>query len=377
MTEDALRLAIVTADLRPGHSGVGDYSLSLARALGAQGQEVRLLSLAAEGESGRPLDLACSVDQPWHRRTKALKTCLAALEPDWVFLQLMPQLYHPRGWLGRIGPGLVRALEGQRLAVMVHELHASCILGRDAAPAARRRRQTAASLALLERMQPQAVMTSNALYRDRIASAGLAARVLPLFSHLPAGPEQPGAWLEEALRAVGLKMERERTAFLLAMGRLRADWEPFEALAALAAAARRRRRRPLLLVAGRSGMTAERLDCWRRRLPVMAFLDLGPQPARHLVQLLNLAQVLLTPTRYEILGKSSIAAAALAQGVPVLPSEGDPGSGEQAPPGFEGLFLRPGSDPAALFERRPGSGPFQPQLEGVAARLLTLLRSSA
>ncbi len=369
-------IAIVTADLHAGETGVGDYCLCLGAALAEAGQRVRLAALASPRPGTPDADLECLASQPWSQRMRRLEEALADWRPDWVFLQSMPQLYHPKAWLGRQAAGFAEALAGQRVAVMLHELESSLEAGGD--PAARRRqaRQFRASLALLAALGPGLVVTSNALYRRRLETAGRPAEILPLFSHLPVSAEPPGPWLAAAIAAGGGPAGLEDWALIGMMGRVAEDWRPEACLAEAAAAARRAGRRPLLLLAGHSGVGPVRLSAWRAALPDLPMLDLGPLPAERMVQLLNALSLLVSQTPFALLGKSSIVAAALAQGVPVLAGRGS-AAGEPPLAGWpDALVLAPGVAPDAAFARQPGSGPFDSRRSAVAARLIALLRAA-
>jgi len=362
------RIALLAADLTAGHSGIADHSLQLARALVGEGAEVAPMALAAAAGDAASLALTLPAGLSWSTRMRRLRLRLDSLVPDWVFLQLAPDLYHPRGWLGRLTPGFERALAGRRLAVMVHELGRSHALdGLDPRDPQRRRLVT-----FLRRLRPERVFTTTAAFRQALSDAGLAADLLPLFSHLPVTASPPGPWFDASLADAGLGEPREVYGFIGLFGRVWADWRPEAAIERAAAAARRAGLCPVVLLIGRHGLPATRLESWRRALPEVPLVDLGPRPAGTVSQLLNQLHLLLTPTPFALLGKASTVAAAAAQGLPVQATRGSvPLDGDAA---FAGsLLLPPGADPAPAFARRPGSGPFRRQAAETARLLLAAL----
>ncbi len=373
MTGGEPAIAIVTADLREGLSGVGDYCLRLAAALRERGAATRLAALASPAAGTPGLDLECRAEAPWSARLRLLETALDRWRPGWVFLQVMPDLYHPGALLGRQIAGLAGALAGRRIAVMVHELESSRTPGYDRPARQRRARQAGAVFRLLEALRAEVVVTSNRTYRRRLQAAGFDAQVLPLFSHLPVGPEAAGAWLD---RALGVRGGRAGAALFGVIGRIPADWAPEGAFAACSAAAGSAGLRPVFVFAGHGGPGKARLAVWRAALPDLTLVDLGPLSAPRLVQLLNSLHLLVSQTPYEVLGKSSAVAAALAQGLPVLACQGVADGEAPLPEWPARLILPPGSRPDRALARRPGSGPFEQRLGATAESFLALLRAA-
>ncbi|MEO1193385.1 MAG: hypothetical protein AAFY02_16610 [Pseudomonadota bacterium] len=359
MARSARRIAIVTADLRPGVGGIGDYSLCFAEGLAQAGVTTGLFALAAQGDAEAGLlSLPASLNPAL--RAERASAALLSFQPDCVFLQMAPDLYGPAPL-----PLLAGALQGQRLAVMVHETGALLSDPPEQAGG------DPSFFGALRALQAAMVFTTNPPFQSALAAADLPSQLLPLFSHLPVSARQPGAWLDQAFKEAGLA--REGNWLLIGLfGRVRDDWSAEESLGQISATAAELGRQPLLLIFGQSQLTAARLQTWRDRHPDLCFLTLGSQPAERLVALLNVLHLLLTPTPLAYLGKASTAAAAAAQGVPIFVGAGAPQL--DRPPAFQGAPIIPlGGDLRPALAREPGSGPFRPQRADTIRRFLVAL----
>jgi len=368
-----MRIALVTASLEPGRDGIGDHCRALAGALAAVGARPRLLALADRGVTA-PMDaepdtlrLPAALD--WRARVAAGRAFLAGAEG--LSLQLAPYLYHPKGLLSRATAPLAALVAGPRLQVTLHETWVGWYRTHGLGDRLVGWRQRRDLLALLRRLAPRALDTSLPVYAAQLATAGLRARVVPMCGNLPVAPTAPPPWLAERLHAA--VQPAEPAPLLIGLfGSHWPGWAPEAALAALGRAATAQQRRAMLLLFGRHG-EATRLRALAAAVG-LALLDLGELPAPAAGAAMNAVSAALAVTPYDLAGKSGTIAAWLEHGVPVLTTWGAAAGPAPVAAEFQHLVLPPGSDPAPLLRRTPGSGPFRPQVGARARALLDDLR---
>lgn len=372
------RIAVVTADLTPGSGGIADHSRVIAGALRAGGAEAALLSLADRAaDLDSPAERRLPAALPWPRRIDLARRFLDARGTGGAILQLGPYLYDPKGLLQRVAEPLSAVLAGRRLAVVLHETWVGELAMHRWRDRLIGRLQRRGLEGLLRRLAPAGTFVSLPLYREQLARRGVAAALLPLPGNLPVAPTPAGAWLAERFAAAGLDLGDPALAVAGIFGGHWPRWSPEPALGRFVAAALAAGRRPVLLLIGRHGSPPARLEAWRRRHPRLAVVETGERPAAQLSGTVNSVHCALAVTPWELAGKSGSLAALLEHGVPTLATWGDPRRDPGLPADRRDLLLPPGSDPAPLLDRRPGSGPWRPLAPAVAARLREALAASA
>src|SRR5262249_14265378 len=136
-------------------------------------------------------------------------------------------------------------------------------------------------IALLRRLRPRVVQTSNHYYQRLLASRGIEASVLPLFGNIPVTAEPASEWLDEAIRSNGgadISMDRGYHWLCGIFGGIAPDWSAMSLLTRLCAPARGSARRMTIISAGRSGLaTVSRFAEWRRHLPDLNVIPIGPR----------------------------------------------------------------------------------------------------
>ncbi|MEY2878587.1 MAG: hypothetical protein RLZZ15_967 [Verrucomicrobiota bacterium] len=360
-----MRIAFVTGNLEPGRDGVGDYTRTLAEECARRGHTVALLSLA---ESARPENpespaTAAGAALPTLRLTPAewradggaaARRWLDAFAPDWASLQFVPFSYDPRGFFGGSIAPLARILGGaRRRHVFFHELWIGSFAG---APAKARafgwwQRRTVA--ALLRAVAPERVATSTGYYRAALATIGRAAAVWPVFGAVPRG-----ATADPAANFPGVAAEALVCGHF---GTLHPNWECDEFLKSFAAFAAARGRPAAFVAAGALGYGAERFAAlaasYRGRID---FVSLGRLDATELARAFARFDFAATSVPWNILGKSSSAAALREHGLRVVataagspprfaaPALADPEAEDGCVPFFRDRALSP-----ALLEKTP------------------------
>ena len=318
-----MNIALICSSAEPGRDGVGDYSARLGAALVAAGNRVLIIA---------ERDFAVDAAQPLNgardgvpvlrlpgrlsneQRARALADALDAFAADWVVLQFVCWGFANDGVLDPPLTALLAALSGRRIAVYCHELW----LGLERGASLRHRvwgwRQRRGILRFLSQLQPALVLTSNAVYRDVLRHFGWDARIVPLFSNIDFDPEG-------SARFRSLLGERADGTLLAAVfGSVDPQWQPQAALRWIDEEARRRSRRTLLVIAGRRSPRAERF-VQRIARDVTSFakvVTLGEISPDLVSGLLQEADLGLPVCDWLRLGKSGVAAAMTAHGLPML-----------------------------------------------------------
>ncbi len=345
-----MRIAFFCGGL--GVGGVADYTRQLAGALIPHGVESLIVGLAdreagavARGAEPEARTLALPAAMSWGERIAAAEAALAAFAPDWVSLQFVPFAFNRKGVIAAEARWLARLTAGRRLHLMLHELWIEPLPR--LVPMRRRlmrRVQRFSILRLIERARPALLHTSNAVYQQLLAEAGLSAKRLPLFGNIPIEAQPDRSWLDGALADAGVDLKRRPLLFGF-FGGVNPDWDAVPLLARLSETLRRLGRPGVVLSVGAAGAMPERMEGWRRRHPDLGFLALGVQPARRISAYLRALDFGLTSYPYALIGKSGSVLAMLEHGLPVIVSWGDLKPELPAPlPEFAPLLLRPGGD---------------------------------
>lgn len=185
---EEMRIALLCGSLEPGRDGVGDYTSALAGELRRRGADVSLVALADRHIAGGVLRGAGTLRIPanlgWDAARSHLAQVLESAEPTVLSLQYVPWSFAPRGVAPVLGRWL-KDVAGQRHPwhVMFHELWMESggpLRHRVLAGLQRR-----AMLKTLDDLQPSRVHVSVTPYRERLASTGWPATILPLFGAIP------------------------------------------------------------------------------------------------------------------------------------------------------------------------------------------------
>ena len=309
-----MKIAFLCGSCEPGVDGVGDYTLSLARSLSERGHTCLVIALHDRNlQEQLPTELsptlAClrlASALPWRQRSRILATTLRRFQPHWISLQYVPYAFNRKGLPWRLLTCLNAVLPLARWHVMAHELWVDPDAGLSSSALAAVQTQTLRWI--LARIKPSCVHTSNPYYVHLLASIGIKASILPLFSNIPvdANPAQPQA---------------NDSCSLILFGSIHPEWTPDPLLNALEQASLKGSAFSLsFLSIGNAGAHGRQL--WQRlsaSMPAwMTFHQLGPLPASEISRHLASAHWGITTTPSHLLGKSGAVAAMLAHGLPVI-----------------------------------------------------------
>lgn len=310
-----MRIAFVVGCLEPGRDGVGDYTATLAAECERRGHEVRLLSLAEKSAVVSPdfagrqrLSLA---DWREDGGTTA-RAWLEAFRPEWVSLQFVPYSFDPRGFFAASIESIGNIVgAGPRRHVFFHEIWIGSQRGASLKMQLSGWWQCRAMRALLHRIAPARVHTSTAYYQMALETIGQPAERLRMFGSVP--------------RAAGISVsilpsEVPTDAIVCGhFGTLHPDWIPDAFLADFAALAAQRQRPAALVTVGSLGYGQERFarmaEQWKERVTCVSLGRLD-EPA--LAAAFARFDFAVTSVPWNILGKSSSAAALREHGLPVI-----------------------------------------------------------
>ena len=328
-----MRIAFLCGSLEPGHDGVGDYTRQLAVECIRQGHACVLVALNDNGggnvvqiqeHDGASVEcLRCDASLPWELRVQTAGEFLRKLDPCWVSLQFVPYWLHPKGLPWRAASGLKQMIAGRPLHVMFHELWIG--FGQDA-PWKERCvgwLQRLCLFRLLRVLKPKALHTSNSTYVALLAEGSVNAAELPLFGNIPVIDPGPAAKLPDILLQAGIPGDPvERRCWWLAVffGTLHSEWKPQPLAGILLAAAEKAGRRIAVISVGRLGAAGEAI--WegfqREHGDRMLFVKTGEQTLEQVSRLLQSADFGIASSPWNLMGKSSSAAAMLDHGLSII-----------------------------------------------------------
>jgi len=326
-----MKIAMICSSAEPGRDGVGDYSVRLGAAFVAMGHRVLIIAerdfavsgtdpVGGEREGIPVVRLPAAV--PNEPRARALAEALDRFAPDWVMVQFVCWGFAKDGILDPPLHSLIAALSGRRVAIYCHELW----LGLERGASLRHRlwgwRQRRGILRFLSQLKPALVMTSNAVYHSVLERLGWRARIIPLISNIPFHADGR----EKFLSLLGPRAgeppwsKRSEVVMVAVFGSVDPQWQPQDALRWIATEALRRHRKVILVIAGRRSPKAEK-NVQKIALDVSAFakaVTLGEVSPEVVSGLLQEADIGLPVCDWLRLGKSGVAAAMTAHGLPIL-----------------------------------------------------------
>jgi hypothetical protein len=327
---------LVCSGLEADRDGVGDYCRFLAEEFAKLGHPSMVLALndrLVEREtsgacgSGRVELVRLPALEPPRARYARAKAVIEQWRPDWVSLNFVSYGFQSRGLPVAELSFLPRLFADRHLAVMLHELWVG--LDDDRSPKNRLLYgpvQRRLLLALLRRLRPARLGTTNDCYRAVLARYRVDAEVVPLFGNIPVVGQNAGDWLYRDLAAQGAiepDFARSRSWLFGMFGLIDPSWPAAAVFSRLADIARRADRRAVIVSIGNAGEHASALfDRAKALSPQLNFAILGPRPAEQISQFLNSVDFGLSSYPYSLLGKSGAVAAMLEHGLPVIVSRG-------------------------------------------------------
>lgn len=357
-----MRIAFLTAGLEPARDGVGDYARLLAAACVARGHAACLLALHdadvvapfARPQSVRGIEvptLRLPATAAWSARLARARDWLAVQAPEHVSLQFVGYAFHPRGLATGLGARLARLIGDRPVHVMFHETWIGLERNAPWSHRAIGRLQRATLRALVRRLDPARVHTSNPWYAAALAEAGIRADVLPLFGNVPLAPRPAPGWLRREADAAAPGRAIDGLVFGV-FGTIHPEWDPEPLVREIAAAGRRETRTHALLAVGRQGAGGSRWRALARRHGADVRIGwLGERSTADVSRFLQSIDYGVATSPWHLLGKSGTVAAMLDHGLPVLvPRAGPVGAVAEA---SDELLQRFDGDLAACLARLP------------------------
>ena len=314
-----MKIAFLCGSCEPGADGVGDYTLSVARALVGRWHICFVIALNDRYvdqphhswiESNPECSLPClrlHYASPWRVRAKILAAELERFRPDWISLQYVPYAFNKNGLPWPLFPSLRAVRPLAKWHLMAHELWVD-------PDVSLKNRLLAATQAqvlrwLLTYLNPSLVHTSNSYYTHLFASIGKQASILPLFSNIP---------IQHQPAAMPSSLVDWKFVFF---GSIHPEWDPQSILEQLERAARKGALSSVSFISiGGAGEHGKAL--WKKLArttpPWMQFSQLGLLPSTEISFRLQHADFGITTTPSHLLGKSGSVAAMLAHGLPVI-----------------------------------------------------------
>jgi len=325
-----MRILLVAPSIEPGKSGVGDYALSLAGELSRLGQTVALIGLADETDqikrtspSETIRSLALPQTLPWPERQQACRDFCRDFQPDWISLQFVCYAFDPRGLVWNLGSRLRSWGGGASWHVMFHEIWVGAKMDASWKQRLLGRLQRASIQWSIRALKPRAVHTSNETYRSLLARAGIPAGIQPMFGSIPFLPPSDDSALETLLArhgpVPGGTAPRLQELWIGLFGSLHPIWPPEPFFTHLLQAEQISGRRPVLISVGRLGPGRELWERLRKDYGTrITFLELGEQSPERICRLFQRLDCGIATTPYQVIGKSSSAAAMVEHGLPVI-----------------------------------------------------------
>jgi hypothetical protein len=333
-------IVLLCGGLQEIEDGVGDHCRLLAGEFVRLGRECFLMSLndrkvdsvvetsiASNGISIPLVRLPHAI--PVFQRLKIAARFLSQWRPDIVSLQFVCYGFHEKGLAWREWFWLPALLAPYRSTLMLHELWLGFGSFRSIKYSIVGAVQRLVVLELVRRIRPAVIFTTNGYYRGILAKNKIAARILPLFGHIPV-TSRSAPWLAETIfRECGIDILSERRDHWLfgLFGEVFEIWPAAEVIEKIAILSKKHGKRPLVIFVGRSQRAAAFVRRLKEQFREIAFIALGSRTEVEISEFFNGVDFGLTSYPFEFLGKSGTVAAMVEHGLPVICNWGDP-SGE-------------------------------------------------
>jgi hypothetical protein len=189
-----MKILFLCGHLEPGRSGVGDYIRKLSNELSSHGHTCALLALrdpfvpkmeVQRISEGVVPELRLSSKLSWNKTVVHSKSWIYSWNPDIVSFQFVNYSYGQKGILWRVLPHLLKIARYKKTHVMFHEIW----IGERKSATMKHKLlgclQASSLKALIEFLNPTCVHTSNLIYSQCLEKWGIRAKVLPMFSTIP------------------------------------------------------------------------------------------------------------------------------------------------------------------------------------------------
>jgi hypothetical protein len=316
-----MNIVFLCGSLEPGRDGVGDYVRRLAVELMQQGHQSGAVALndkhithEISGFQQGPRDLPVlrlPATWPASKRFEHAQRWIDDSGAYWLSLQFVPYSFHNNGLPLDLKRRLTLLGEGRQWHIMYHELWVGMEQGSRFKLLLWGKLQRKLIRSLTAHLKPQVVHTQTRLYQLQLATIGITAKYIPLFSNIPVSSIRSAS-----LRVGGHGEHNDKISFVL-FGGIHPG-APVEAFAEeVARYVSENEVQVVLNIVGRSGAEQEHwVRVWQAaglRVELM-----GEQPAESISALLSSATIGLSTTPIALAEKSGTIAAMREHGLPVL-----------------------------------------------------------
>lgn len=386
-----MRILFIAPSTIPGASGVGDYTTSLAQECARQGVPAALVSFEENQispaekftrteEHGVPF-LRISAALSWSEKARLLKDFGDEFKPDWISLQFVCFGFHRRGLVFGLGSRLRRIFPRVKWHVMFHEIWVGRMQGAPWKTRILGWLQMFSIRSTMRFLEPTLCHTTNPTYRCVLPEAGVEPLELPLFGNIPLPePLMPHLLLDQ-LAAAGVEapVTRERYCIFGIYGTLHPVWPPEPFLAHVLKACQQMKKTPVFVSIGSIGVGEE---LWKTMAqtyePSIRFVRLGHQQPEMIAHFFAGLDFGVAASNYQLIGKSSSAAAMLEHGVPLVANRqefyGLPSDNEQ--PDDPLVILMKDDLPGKIIAKFPRRPP-RLRLEEITEQFLEDIRECA
>ena len=335
------RIAFITPSLSQNH-GIGDYVRLLAEGCVRLGHDVQIHSLnephSTEYKSEViPVGEKSIVAHRWGQLIEYKTKCeesrrlLEAFQPDWVSFHFEFYCYARRGILWGLARHLPAMLKGYRVHLMMHELWVQIHAGGDLREQVKGLVRYVQTRYVIKRIKPLSSHTSVEPYARKLRPLLPDIRLLPIPSNIPVDHTTPILLPAEISATMSGPQERAKYLLVVLFGRIIPEFDGRESLLRIDAFAKQASRQVRLISIGSCGYN----DLYWKRLvgqmpPDWQSIKLGIRDPQFISRTLQVCDLALSSTPFELSRKSGTTAAFLEHGLPVMFADHKPPAKEIA-----------------------------------------------
>lgn len=316
-----MKIACLVPTVVEGQSGVGDQTLLLISQIQSMGH-IGCLIACAENNIQQPeegfihfgeqkiLSFRLPASMSWPKRWEQIQQFLEKNSPwDWLSLQFVPYIFHPRGFVFGLEQHLKQIFSG-RWHIMFHETWIGQMKGASWKHRCIGAIQRLSIQRMVKKLAPQLAHTSMPTYQDLLQNSGISTRILPLFGNVAVegfSADQHFDFIEQNAWHFGI------------FGTLHPVWASEPLLPYLIEAGKRANRKILLISIGHLGYGHSLWkEVQRKYQNQITFHTLGKLPASKISQIMQRLDYGISTTPLQVIGKSSAGITMLEHGLPLI-----------------------------------------------------------
>jgi hypothetical protein len=250
-----------------------------------------------------------------------LQLLVNTLGPDWISLQFVPYGFHDKGLPWFFPERLARLRGTFRWHIMFHELWIGENLGAAIKQWVMGRLQKFLIARLLRRLNPPQCFTSTPIYLAMLEDIGTCPQKAEIYSNIPCvGIGSP----QKILSLADIISQREHYIVGLLFGSINPGWDCRRLIGELIEYAKATDRTLVVIKAGRDEFSSEAWEKWTNDyLQGVSVICCGKVAVEEASCLMAWADFGFLTTPFELIGKSGVAAAFAAHGLPMLVNRND------------------------------------------------------